>query len=765
MEKKPLTCCDIILTVLYCIFYLFINLCPIIAQINAIHTLCNKDQYLDNPNIFERKRAHFSLMLNGYIIIYLIVYLLYHLISWVVNNWLSENWWKRNIAQTIGGIIVLKIVYELGIIYIDWFSYGINAVYGKESSRCKQIGGYFLLTFLTIGLFLIFRGVQIIINNWTSENWWKRNIAQTIGGLIVLKILYEIGIIYIDWFSYGINAVYEKESSRCKQIGGHFLLAFLTLGLFIIFRIVQLVINNWTSENWWKRNIAQTIGGLIVLKLVYEFIIFLEGIFLYGVSCVYDGGKKLWERIIGYMILIFLTGGLYIPYKIVELMIKNWFSENPWKRHIAQTIGGIVIFKILYEMFRFGKKWVYDEHNISKWYIFLGYIFLVISTLGTYIIYWIIEKMYKLFWWSFEKAFNSNDVLEQIIGRIGLTISTCGLFLIFMFFEYFYKMYYNLQEIPNTKKYLIGVVQCAIVTCGLYGLYHLSRSRNTLCRYTAKSLLSIINIGGYLCIYYYVILSYVSYEYRIYLIISMSMLNYMMMLFVDMIIYSENVRYCLSCLWECVCYCWWGFCHLCDYIAQVPRYCWIKICNGCNRVRASVYACWYRFNQRINLSNHTNYGAIEIDKTEPTYIPTIRELQSVRSFSDKMHERLYSDEANLDKQMDNTLYCISAVIGALKCSLDEHVNRYPKQSDIFWRDRYFRITTDKFVCGNVPTTMSHFSNELYSKIHSNTNGLTHNDKWSIMNEHIQKLKQLKCDINNQNFSALDAYRLDLSSIV
>src|SRR5579872_862600 len=98
-NENVCNCCDTLLAIIYCVSFILFNLCPLIGQINAIRILSDPQKNLDNPNIYERRKAHFQLMLNGYLVVYLIIYTIYHLITFLMNNFESENFWKKHVTQ------------------------------------------------------------------------------------------------------------------------------------------------------------------------------------------------------------------------------------------------------------------------------------------------------------------------------------------------------------------------------------------------------------------------------------------------------------------------------------------------------------------------------------------------------------------------------------------------------------------------------------------------------------------------------------------
>lgn len=92
---------NVILVVLYTLGWLFVNLCPGIAQIRALYILCHHSEYLGNSNDFDRQMAHVSLIMCTYIVGYLFVrmflkkkYILKRIIPHLLTKRIAESQWK-----------------------------------------------------------------------------------------------------------------------------------------------------------------------------------------------------------------------------------------------------------------------------------------------------------------------------------------------------------------------------------------------------------------------------------------------------------------------------------------------------------------------------------------------------------------------------------------------------------------------------------------------------------------------------------------------
>ncbi len=282
---------------------------------------------------YPRKTKYYqhTLILSSYFTYLIIIY------------WNCEIWWKRHLAQMIGGLIVFKLLYELINQSRRWIYLSDNKFY---------IGlGYFVMILLTGGFYLI----TFIFQHWNSPNRCRRHLSQTIGGLIIFKLEYEM-------FRFGKKWIYEKQPyptingdilrrnySTKYKILGHVFLMVSTFGLYIVYRTIELIIKHWKNKNQpWKRHLAQTIGGLIIFKIYFEMVD-------YGLDKVYfEKDNNIFQKILGNIFLIIISFGVFIPYRLTELVICHFDSLVFWKRHMSQTIAGLIIFKLLYELIRFG---------------------------------------------------------------------------------------------------------------------------------------------------------------------------------------------------------------------------------------------------------------------------------------------------------------------------------------------------------------------------------------------------------------------------
>jgi hypothetical protein len=470
-DDEPTTCCDWVVLLIYGFFLFVINICPVIGQLCAIYRLIRHEKYLGNPNQTIRSNAHFWLIINGYVVGYLVCWLLYHIIKFLFNNIHNEDEpFKRHLAQTIVGLVVFKLWYELLHYGVKWvYDYDFRRDERVDSDICAGFCGYIFLTIATGGIFVPFRILQLIINNWHSDNPFKRHIAQTIGGLIVLKLWYELLHYGIKWvYNYDFRtSEYVEDNGVCLAFFGYVFLIVATLGIFVPFRIVQLVINNWFSDNAYKKHLAQTIGGLIIFKVWYE-------LAHYGIKWVYNDDTHICLAFLGYIFLIVATLGIFVPFRVIQLIINNWHSDNALKRHLAQTIGGLIIFKVWYELFYYGIKWVYGivgfdltfakRYDSSLFECFVGYVFLIFATGGVFILFRIVQLIVLNF-------YSENDIKRHIAQTLGgFVIGKIWYELVHYGIKWVYNYDISTKTVVDTTKCDVfwGHVFLSIATFGIF---------------------------------------------------------------------------------------------------------------------------------------------------------------------------------------------------------------------------------------------------------------------------------------------------------
>lgn len=687
--QQSFSCCDALLAVIYIIGYLLINLCPIVAQIKAVYILVKYEKYLGNPDIYKRRQSHFQLMLNGYLFGYLLIYIPYKIIVFLVKNFDNqESYWKRHFAQTICGLIVFKILYE-------FFRFLINNA-----------------------------------NN--SESYWKRHIAQTILGLIVFKILYEFTKFLVDNFN--------NQESYWKR---HIAQTICGLIVFkILYEFIRFLVDNFNNpESYWKRNIAQTICGLVVFKIWYELVD-------HGVKWVYCSGKKsmfnldqkkdeyttmnispLYKRILGYFFLTIASLGLYVPFSMIEIIVVNWFSEIFWKRHLSQLIGGLIVFKLWYETWMWSLEAVYGDKNEEQ------------------------------------------STLKKIIGRIGLSICSAGLFGLFMIAEYLYWMVVNLKEPPYTCEHMIGVAQLSLITFGLYGIYRCTKSKNACIRYLAKILVILMNLGVYVVIYYFVVLSYLPDQYTRYVLIPMCLVNYLVYLIGKNLTYNEGTRYVCSLVWKGLVNGWWRMCHVSDHIKNLIATAFVRARNASNLMKCNVINSHRRSYTRLrNVIIPRMNGRLVRQPGDPKYIeliiqdpPIPHPLPVVRTWAQKNNDRFRSEKAINDQQLAMTIRCIECVIGYSNCMYRDKINYNPSTSDKFWSRRFKKITNNDTLAYKgigMFTMCDHlFSNKFMPSL--DLNKVCYDETLQHFQKYINDLKNLKKAVHKRNYRKLDFVLKDL----
>lgn len=130
------------------------------------------------------------------------------------------------------------------------------------------------------------------------------------------------------------------------------MLTLATVGLFIPFRIIDVICRNWSNENSCKRETARFFGGLGIFYIYYQ-------LWHYGLKWTYREEESCGKQFAGHVFLSLATVALFIPFRIIEAVCRNWNSETVWKRELARCVGLLVIFYIWYKMASTGYDSVY----------------------------------------------------------------------------------------------------------------------------------------------------------------------------------------------------------------------------------------------------------------------------------------------------------------------------------------------------------------------------------------------------------------------
>lgn len=102
-----------------------------------------------NADVAVNRKSKFLLVLNGYVIGYVVCYAIFRLIKFINDNLDNKtSYWKRHIAQTIIGLVIFKLWYEL-----LW--HANNWVYNIDSSIFKKIIGHICFTIGTFAKYMI----------------------------------------------------------------------------------------------------------------------------------------------------------------------------------------------------------------------------------------------------------------------------------------------------------------------------------------------------------------------------------------------------------------------------------------------------------------------------------------------------------------------------------------------------------------------------------------------------------------------------------
>ncbi len=402
-------CCDWLLVGLYSLGLLVINLCPVIAQLKALYTLCHPEKYLQHPDQSQRYKTHLWLFCNGYGVLYLAIYGLYY----IGKGWIQLYDWGHDLKYTkenrtwcekfSGGWLLLLTTLGLFAIYFFFELWGRSITFGEQlyinqDSTCDQVSGFIILSIVSLGIFLVYQ---------FFKGW-------------------------IRLFNYGCELVTDNpETTQCQKCMGYLYLILTTLGLYLIYQFFK---------QWGKLH-------------------------CYGIDCAYSDNPltSRWLIFLGHLCLVVTTLGLYLPFKLIHL----WSTG-----------------------FKRGYYLTYEMPNRTTNDIIRGQIYLTLSTLGLYGIYWIssqvwsfIDTIYQLWWTgiknSYHLAYTKPERTDSEIrqGKWQLVGGTLGLFLIWWglelwveLFQYGYKLAYT-PDNYTWYKGLCGDLLLTITTLGLYVIY------------------------------------------------------------------------------------------------------------------------------------------------------------------------------------------------------------------------------------------------------------------------------------------------------
>lgn len=189
--SEKMDCLDVVIFVGYSIFWLFINLCPIIAQIKLIYTLCYYDKYYNGPDSFQNKLNVVARYFNTYFIGHLI----WDYFKFMFTNFSSEVKWKKYLARTMCGYIILDIYiylfkhlyrltyYNKTMGFDDRQSHG-SKYYDKKYSVIQRIFGYLGFLIVTFGIssiFYVFEYISVVLETMFGRRFSPKSSQHKIG--------------------------------------------------------------------------------------------------------------------------------------------------------------------------------------------------------------------------------------------------------------------------------------------------------------------------------------------------------------------------------------------------------------------------------------------------------------------------------------------------------------------------------------------------------------------------------------------------------
>lgn len=449
-DKKPqyddscslLDCCAFSV---YTIIMFAINVCPIIGQIRGLYILCNPEKYLCHPDNAQRKKSHVTLLLNGYIILYVIGYGIY----WIINNFHSENKVKKHIAQAIGTLIIPKIMYEMFITGNKWLYEDTN------SSYFKMFIGHIFLTISTMGLFIIYRIFELYFSMWAyghsvlykkhhsgsccgkEYNITNPTITQKIWAHICLTIV-TFGIFipirlchfWKYMYKYGLKTLDLNERTRTQTFLAHTALAVSTFGLYIIYKIFKLYFDSinygtkklyptsnkeqitfyffnskCTTIDYIQPNIGDYLIGHLVLLLVscgiHTILYIYFRCIVLSSNIIYESNHNICTKLFCRLLLIIWTLGIYIFWCINDFYsdIANNISYPPYSKNYNRALMELSLMTL-----GIPKLWIMS-YSLNKYIRYISYILFTLLNAGFVLLIILLVKYFT----------NENPLVKALI--------------------------------------------------------------------------------------------------------------------------------------------------------------------------------------------------------------------------------------------------------------------------------------------------------------------------------------------------------------
>ena len=408
--------------------------------------------------------------------------------------------------------------------------YRSDAAEAEHRAQFNEYFGHILLILSTFGTYIIYKPFELIVVHWYDENSCKRETARFFGGMGIFYIYYQI-------FYHGILWVYRDNENKCKFVTGNLFLIVTSAGIYIPYRIMELIITKWNDEYLCYRETARFAGTLIIGYLWYRMIkqgvrwvyddctwyqtiagyVFVTittlGLFIPVQLCykgywhTYRSDESVCLQICGHIELTIVTAGLFLIFRLFQVICNNWSSSNPYKKHAVRAIAGLIV-------------------------IYL----------------WIMGLV-----WAYYMIYRQNRLWRMAAGRFVMTVCTFGLYIPVMMVEYLIHMCRCISEnYFLSDDYVTGVYMVSIITGGLFGLFTMARMENRWARYFANFFLSAMNAAGVYFLYLLIILQLaIKYEYKLAILVALCVASYPFMKFMaEFIVYNSMIRKLLRGTWS-----------------------------------------------------------------------------------------------------------------------------------------------------------------------------------------------------------------------
>lgn len=610
------------------LFYTIRSVFPVWGQLHAISILQDWNNYCENEG---SDLAYYELICASYGIYG--VYLLLHFVF-------TKMWSKSLnafVQLTDEQINVLGSNNSFALFIFNKYEYfGNFDMYDKKFNLCKKFFGLSGLTICSLGLL-------------------------------------TIPIILIDMFHFG-NKFIQQKNSMYKYFLGHFYLIISTFG----FHILVFTLSKFDSEDQLDRIIARNFFGLgTVPYMIYCY-------FWYAINWRFNyennkdtvinnknlsNGeakiqiKKLYYLyLLGFVMLVLATGGLYIIFFILYHIQKNMEFTECEKVMLYTSLGLYLIPKLVFEFYKLiYKNRKYYENIKSENKTVLQDIFQIINEIVIFIFTFGFDYM-----WS---------TLSDLLYIPGSHRYNRGIYKSLVFAPFFLQYNLNIFVRLISKLILLGYnfILAYFVTMAISDYYN-SQSKT----YASIILFSLFSYP--MC---WIIMTILTNEYVIQKYKSMN--NYFTMLYLSLrySVYKtkENVR---------------------NYFINIRNYVKINIAetkSNFSKFKTDTYNSFHGYHEghrkRKNPTTY-NHGTLGV----PRQIKTYEEYNS---------ERIKNINKNNAKY--NMAFVFNSVIGKINFIYNQRTKVHTEYYEKLWNDRY-----DKFIELNTVGNEVMLTNEQLNKL-------------------------------------------------